>query len=177
MRVRDLDSIFGIPVSLLKTQTTRYNVSIVLCSVLDVLLIVVSGVLLFLNGDPSSFIKASVIVAVVVNILLITLTSGENTEAIYFYKSHKRDKVVAKTYDIDASKLYSVLFCSGYKGIKAEQSLDKYKEALNSACLRNKKYSKKLYKYLSRYESDNGAFKVWVSCRGYYIGERSELNE
>lgn len=179
MRVRDLDNIFGLSVQMLKTQATRYNITLTLCWVLDVLLVVVAGVLLYIQGKPSGFIKVAVIVAVFFNLLLLAVTRGENIEAIVFYKSHKKDRVELKSYDIDADKLYSVLFCAGYKAIKTEQSLDTYIEAMNSACLRKSKYSKKLCKYLSKYESESGTFKAYVTTRGYYIGvnERSESNE
>ena len=177
MRVKDLDNVFGIPMPMLKTQATRYSVTLFLCWVLDISLVVVAGILLYTKGTPSTVIQVAIIIAVFMNLVLFAVTKNENEQAINFYRSHKRDKVEQKAYNVDADKLYSVLFCAGYKGIKAEQSLDKYIEAMNSACLRKKSYSKKLYKYLSKYEDENGSFKAWVTCRGYYVSERSELDE
>ena len=145
------------------------NVAKIVCSVVDILVVVLAGIPLYKYGNPSLALEISIFIAVFINMILFAIVKEETIEAIRFYKKHKKHNVVLKTYNLDADALFSVLFSSGYKGAKAGLSFDAYAEMLNSACLRRLKYSKKFCKYLAKYESEDGEFSAYMLESGYYV--------
>lgn len=173
MQLQNADSIFGLTMSLVKIGATRYRVTCFVCYTFDLLLIIVSSVSLWLKGSPVFMVELAFVIAIIVNLLAVTLTGNDNIEAYRLYLKLKKKEVEEKTFRLDAEKLYSVLFASGYKKIKPDLKLDAYKEALNSACMQNMKYSRKLYKTLQKYESDEGNITL-VFCNGYYIDYKED---
>lgn len=171
--MQNADSIFGLTMSLVKTGATRYRVTCFVCYSFDLLLIIASSISLWLKGSPVFMVELAFVIAIIVNLLAVTLTGNDNIEAYRLYLKFKKKDVEEKTYKLDSEKLYSVLFASGYKKIKPDLKLDAYKEALNSACMQNMKYSRKLYKNLSKYESDDGNITI-VFCNGHYVDYKEE---
>lgn len=169
MKLEELDDVFGISMPVVKTQATRYSVATWSCRILDVLVVVLAGIPLYKLGSPSVALEVSVIIAVAVNMILLAVVKEDTIEAVRFYIKNKNKKVSLKTYEVDADALFSVLFSSGYKGLKSGLSLDAYAEMLNGACLRRRRYAKKFYKFLEKYASEEGQFSAYVLESGYYV--------
>lgn len=168
MQLSDADSVFGLSMPLVKKGSSKYRITFIMCVLLDLLLVIASSISLWYKGSPILVIELAFIVAIFINLLSMLLTNGDNREAYVIYLRCKRRKIQVKTYDIDAEKLYSVLFVSGYKKIKPNLTIDAYKEAFNSACIQNKRYSVRLLKNLAKYESESGNFSI-IACGRYYI--------
>lgn len=174
MKLKDVDSLFGTPMPLIKTYSSRYRLAVMLCLILDIILVFIAGLMLYKSGDPSTLIQLSIIIAIVINVVLVSTTKSEYMEAFIFYLKYKNRKVELRRYSVDADKLFSVIFSAGYKRVKAERSFDSYKEALNSACLQKRKYSKRIFKNLEKYASEDGNLSVWVLTSGYYVSVNDE---
>lgn len=173
LQLQNADSIFGLTMSLVKTGATRYKVITSVCYIFDLLLIVASSISLWLKGSPVFMVELAFVIAILVNVLAVTLTGQDNIEAYRLFLKYKKKEVEEKTYKLDAEKLYSVLFASGYKKIKPDLKIDAYKEALNSACMQNMKYAKKVCKNLSKYESEEGNITM-VFCNGHYVDYKED---
>ena len=58
--------------------------------------------------------------------------------------------------------MYSLLYCLGCKRLKNNKSFDEYKDLLLSIICEDNIYAKKIMKYLSKYESEDGLTKCSI---------------
>lgn len=168
-KLEDVDSIFGTPITMVKTYAARYRFICSLCIILDIIIVIVACLALYVRGTPSELLEMCFVCAVAINMLIGFATKSEYREVFSFYLKNKSRHIDVKRYSVDESKLFSVLFCAGYKRVDSDCSFDTYKEMLNSACIQNKAYSKKIMKYLKQYESEEGVFQVVVCDNKYYV--------
>lgn len=162
--VKDLDSIFGTSISLIKTYSVRYRLGVVVCIILDIVLMVCACIALGFNADIPSYFVVCFALAILINLLIAFITKSDYKEVFLFYRKFRNSKVVVKKYNITDEKLFATLFCAGYLRIKPDQTRDTYIEAFRSACCQNYKYSRRIMKYLSRYEDqENGNLEVYVT--------------
>lgn len=166
--LKDTDSIFGVSMNIVKTYAIRYRIAVSLCILLDIIVVVVACVLLYARGTPSYALEICFAVAILTNFLIFACTKSELSEVFIFYLKNKSKNTEVKRYDINADKLFSVLYCTGYKGVKVDCSMDTYKEVMNMACMQRRGYAKKIVKYLKQYESIDGNFEI-IICNGSYI--------
>ena len=73
MKLEELDDIFGVSLPVVKTQTSRYNVAKIVCSVVDILVVVLAGIPLYKYGNPSLALEISIFIAVFINMILFAL--------------------------------------------------------------------------------------------------------
>jgi len=168
LRVCELKSIFGLDIKLAKQGARKYKLTTYMCMLLDALIVITCAMSLFKVGNAVLFLEISTVVAIGINMLAFAIVGGDNREAYIAYSKLRNKGVSEKRYSLDEKALYSVLFCSGYKRIKKNSTADVYKEAINSACMQSLKYSRRILKNLSKYESENGNMTIFT-CKGYYI--------
>lgn len=164
MCVKDLESIFGTSISLIQTYSIKYRIGVVVCVMLDIVLMVGACIALGFNAGISNYFIVCLSLALLINFLISVMTKSDYREVFLFYRKFRNSKVVVKKYKVTDENLFATLFCSGYLRIKPDQPRDTYIEAFRSACCQNYKYSKRIMKYLSRYESDEDSnFEVYVT--------------
>ena len=83
-------------------------------------------------------------------------TKPLDNRVFLFYQKHKNCDLIEERYNIDADKMFSLVYCIGYKKLKSNKDFDYYSEALSNYCYNDYVNSSKFYKLLSRYKSDEG---------------------
>jgi hypothetical protein len=87
-------------------------------------------------------------------------------EAFRFYKRNSGYSIIEKSYAVDEQKLYSILYCMGYKRLKQNCSFNEYKESILSACCENTKNSYRFMKYVEKYENESGNLICFIIEKG-----------
>ena len=178
LRVKDLDSIFGTAMSLIRTYSVKYRIGVVVCVIIDIVLMIGACIALGFNADIPSYFVICFALAILVNLIISFITKSDYKEVFLFYRKFKNSKVVVKKYKVTDENLFATLFCAGYLRIKPDQPRDTYIEAFRSACCQNYKYSKRIMKYLSRYETqEDSNFEVYItdSNKSRFIDIKEEI--
>ena len=195
MKLKDCKELWGIPIIHLKEHSKKYKMYACLLYFLDVVLMFGLTAFMFINGvDYNTYGFVLVSVCIMFHFIMYAKLNPEKWEAFQFYKKHISCDVREVTYDVDENKLYSVLYCTGYKRLKQNGTVDKYKELMLSACCENVKYSSSIMKFMKKYESESGNLTCFIIQKGkkqFFIdfkqseviedgdnfeGETSELN-
>lgn len=157
MRLKDNQTLWGIPVVHLKEHSKKYRLYSTILYILDIILVVALTLLLYYtNVSYNTYGFIIVAVCLLFHFVSYYKLNPEKWEAFKFYKKYSDCKIIVKSYALDENKLYSLLYCIGYKRLKQNRSFDEYKELILSACCENCSYSKSLMKYMKKYESESG---------------------
>lgn len=181
MFLKDSLTLWGISTLHLKEYSKKYKLWVSLLYIADILAVIILTKLMFEYGasfEDYGFILVGT--CVVFHFIIFTFFNQEKWEAFKFFRKNENNKVVVKKYDVDEEKLYSVLYCTGYKRLRQNRSLDFYKELILSACCENIKYSKSIMKYLKKYENESGNLTCYIISkrnRDYFIDFVAESNE
>lgn len=163
MLLKERQTLWGIPVTALKEHGRKYRLFSYGLLVLDI--VVIFGLTAFLyygNYSYSAYGYVVVAVALTMNLIANQYLNPERWAAYKFYKRHQGHKVTEVCYKVDAEKLYSVLYCTGYRRLKSGLSYEKYCELMVSACCENPSYAKTIAHYLKKYISDSGDLTCFI---------------
>lgn len=178
MQLKDIDTLWGIPVVHLKEYSKKYRFWMSIVYLVDIALIFgLTAFMFYANVQYSVHGYVVVILALLVQFVAYFFLSLEKWEAFKFYKKHSKCNIYEKTYKISADQFYSILYCVGYKRLKEGKTIDDYKELCLSACCENVKYAKSIGKYLRKYEDDSGDIPCVVMHKGkaQYLIDFGEL--
>lgn len=155
MKLSELKEIWGIPINILHKYRKKYIISLAICYLLD--MVIFAGVMwLMLVNKVSS--TSSVICLLVVCLsftMFSSLINKDKAQACTFYRKHKNDKVIESYYNIDSTRLYSVLYCSGCKRVKPDKAISYYLDLIISLCSEDYINASRIMKYLSKYQVEN----------------------
>lgn len=153
MLLDEVKNIWGIPIDTLKSFNKKYLRSLVVSYVIDIVVFTILVILMIKQkvGAESYFI-CCLVVCFAFTMYSNTLIDKDKAEACRFYRRHRKSKVEEAYYDLDANKLYSILYCSGCKRVKEDKALSYYYEIVASQCLADYNNCKRVMKYMSRYE-------------------------
>jgi hypothetical protein len=173
MKLKENQTLWGIPVVHLKEHSKKYRLYSSILYVLDIILVVILTLLMYYtNISYSAYGFVIVAICLLFHFISYYKLNPEKWEAFKFYKKYSECKIITKTYALDENKLYSLLYCIGYKRLKQNRSFDEYKELILSACCENCAYSKSLMKYMKKYESESGNLSCLIIKKGkkqYFI--------
>ena len=173
MKLKDCNELWGIPIIHLKEYSKKYKLYAGVLYLCDVLLMFGLTAYMYIKRvDYNTYGFVLVSICILFHFLLYAKLNPEKWEAFQFYKKHISCEVKEVSYNIDENKLYSVLYCTGYKRLKQNGTVDKYKELMLSACCENVKYSSSIMKYMKKYESESGNLTCIIIQKGkkqYFI--------
>lgn len=167
MKLNEINSLWGINIIHLKEYSKKYRLYMSLIYLLDVIIVIGLTLMMYklhINYNTFGFIILTLCIGV--HYITWKYLSLEKWESFKFYKKYSRYTIIEKTYKVDENILYSVLYCASYKRLKQNKELKDYKEYMLNACCENVSYSKKIMKYLSKYEDNDGNLKCKIIARG-----------
>lgn len=179
MRLKESQTLWGIPIVHLREYSKKYRLLTLLLYLFDI--IVVVGLTYYMYNKQVSYnTYGFVIVGVCLGVHFITYSflNPEKWEAFKFYKRHLNDKLIKKTYSVDETRLYSVLYCIAYKRLRQGKSIETYKEFMLSACCENVSNSKSIMKYLRKYEAIDGNLTCYIIQHGkkeFFVGFPNDI--
>lgn len=167
MKLKENQTLWGIPVVHLKEHSKKYRLYSSILYLLDIVLVIaLTLILYYTNVSYNTYGFIIVAICLAFHFISYYKLNPEKWEAFKFYKKYSEFKVLTKTYSLDENKLYSLLYCIGYKRLKQNRSFDEYKELILSACCENCAYSKSLMKYMKKYESESGNLSCLIIEKG-----------
>lgn len=173
MKLKDCQELWGIPIVHLKEHSKKYRIYSFLLYFLDIVLMFGLTAFMYTRGvDYNTYGFVLVSVCIMFHFIIYSKLNPEKWEAFQFYKKHINCEVKEVTYEVDENKLYSVLYCTGYKRLKQNGTIDNYKELILSACCENIKYAPSIMKYIKKYESKSGNLTCIIIQKGkkqYFI--------
>ena len=173
MRLKENQTLWGIPVVHLKEHSKKYRLYSTILYALDLILVVILTLLLYYtNVSYSTYGFVIVVICLLFHFVSYYKLNPDKWEAFKFYKKYSDCKILIKSYALDENKLYSLLYCIGYKRLKQNRSFDDYKELILSVCCENCSYSKSIMKYMKKYESESGNLSCLIIEKGkkqYFI--------
>lgn len=163
MRLDNQTTIWGMKIQYLKEQCKRYRLYSVLLYLLDAIVFVFLCYIMYVQKTPfQSFLYVMLFTAFLFNYVYTAILNPHKWQTYKFYLRHKNHVVDIKSYDLDDKKMYAILYCLGCKRLKDNKSFEEYKELLLSIICEDNVYSKKIMKYLSKYESEEGLTKCSI---------------
>lgn len=177
MKLSEVSTIWGIPVSIIKERAKIYKKWIALMYVFDIVIVSIVTMLLFQNGMGFHWYVAIIVLFVLLcNMIITSVSNVLKYEAFKFFRYNKKCNVIEKQFSISNEQLYSVLYCVGYKRLKVSKTSHEYCDSLCSLCCEDAYNAKKIMKYLNKYEvkdtdSDNITLRCYVlkRCRKNYL--------
>lgn len=170
MKLKDTNSIFDIPTSIIQTYASRYRISVILCLILDGFLAVLSGLYLIHRGNIIELIELAILIAVLINFIIIrSSVNADYNNVLRLYIKYRDRDIHIKSYTLNEKDWYSVLSNFGVLN-KSGKTSEVYIEILNSYCIRNMKYAKKVVKLLEPFLDKDGDTKMYVMKGNIYVG-------
>lgn len=178
MKLNKSQTLWGIPIVHLKEHSKKYRVYSLILYTLDILLVIgLTAYMYYNNIDYNTYGFVLVSICLLFHFITYSKLNPEKWEAFQFYKKHSSYEIKEKTYSVDENKLYSILYCTGYKRLKQNRTFDEYKELILSACCENIKYSHSIMKYIKKYENESGNLTCIIIEKGkkqYFIDFKQE---
>lgn len=182
MLLKDINEIWGIPISEIKRLGKRYKLISVCIYLFDMLLIVLSSVYMFYAGSAVNNYMFIVICASLLSVLMLNIIGNpEKCRSYIFYKKNKSLKIEVLTLYVGLYNMESILYCSNYKRLKKKDSIKDYEELMLSACREDSIFSKRIGNLLSKFtentSDDMFEIKAKFIVRGkkyYLIGFESD---
>ena len=177
MRLSDVKTIWGIPISSIKERAKAYKRWVILMYLFDALIITIATVLLFQNGMGFEWYAIIVVIfAIFCNIIINSVSNISKYEAFKFYRQNNKYNIKEKQYNITNEQLYSILYCAGYKRLKVNRTFLEYCDSICALCCEDKYNAKKIMKYLSKYEvSDDSSDNITLKCLVLKRGGKEHL--
>ena len=177
MKLNDVSSIWGIPISSIKERAKIYKKWVTLMYLFDIVIVSIVTMLLFQNGMGFQWYVAIIVVfAILCNVIITSVSNVSKYEAFKFFKSNRNCNVVEKQFSISNEQLYSVLYCVGYKRLKVSKTSHEYCDSLCSLCCEDKYNAKKIMKFLNKYEvSDDSSENITLKCYAIKRGRTEYL--
>jgi Ca2+/Na+ antiporter len=180
MKLKESQTLWGIPITHLKEHSKKYRLYSSLLYLLDIVLIVLLTLYMYYNNvNYQSYGFLIVVVCLFVHFTTYSFLNPDKWEAFKFYKKYSDCELITKTYDLDEEKMFSMLYCLAFKRLRQGKSFETYKELMLSACCEDTRNAKKLMKYLQKYESESGTLTCRIIIKGksqYFIDFVNEDN-
>lgn len=173
MKLREMRTIWGIPITTIKEHAKIYKRWITVMYLFDI--VVLSLITLYLFNKSMGFfwyIGAIVVFTLLCNLVITNVSHASKYEAFKFYRTCKNCDVYEKQYNISNEQLYSVLYCAGYKRLKTGKTSSEYVDALCLLCCEDRSNSGRIMKYLNKYKDDE---KFTLKCLVLKKGRREYL--
>jgi hypothetical protein len=179
MILKELGILWGNPVIKLRDYAKKYRVLSILLYAIDVVALSILTALMYKQGSSFQTYMFIIVLFVVIFSLIFNMYLNTNKWAAFkFYKRHQHDKVTVKKYKVDASNLYSVIYCMNYRRLKQDKDYEDYLEMIENACNEDCSFAKSVMKYLRKYEDEEtGNLEVYTITKGkhqYFVGYVSE---
>lgn len=157
MKLLNEQTIWGMKIAYLQEQCKRYKFYSFLLILGYSLFFIILCFALYIKGTSvQSFVLLMLLFAFVGNYIYEKVLNPYKWQLYKFYLKHKEHTIVHKSYNLEAKTLNSILYCLGCKRLKDNKSFDDYKELVLSTIYEDNIYAKKIMKYLSNYEADDG---------------------
>ena len=181
MKVSDLTVIYGLDVSRIKSIYKRH---IIITTVFALIDLVLMAVLIYFMFKENADVKSYTVVVLGVSIVFMFLYAYVSRPHEYavgkLYNSLKNCDLIEKSFDIDNDRLYSLVYCMGFKRIKPNKDIDYYEAAILDYCYNDVGNAKKFYKYLTKYiNNDEGDLVIYVAEKGnksYFIDFKENIS-
>ena len=161
MKLENQTTIWGMKIQYLKEQCKRYKFYSYLLYCLDILVVILVCYVMYKEQTAvQGFVLVMLLTAFAFNFIYTQVLNPHKWQTYKFYLKHKGHTVMIKKYNLDEKTIYALLYCLGCKRLKDNKSLDDYKDLLLSTICEDNVYAKKVMKYLSKYEDENGN----ISC-------------
>lgn len=172
MILKDLKTIWGVPVLYFKECLRRHRCHLALFILIDALVILGGTALLYYLGESfASYGGYLISVCVILHFFWDYILKVENLEACKFYQKYSNCNVELKSYNLTDETLYSLLYCMGYKKVHQTKSADIYIVSMLNACCQDRRYARVLAKNMNKYESASGN----ISCYILSVGKKQYL--
>lgn len=177
MKLKDTNTIWGIPISIIKERARLYRKWVSLMYLFDIFVITIVTTLLFQSNMGFQWYVAVIVVfAILCNIIITSVSNASKYEAFKFFKSNRNCNIIEKQFSISNEQLYSVLYCVGYKRLKVSKTSHEYCDSLCSLCCEDKYNAKKIMKYLNKYAvSDDSSENITLKCQAIKRGRKEYL--
>ena len=163
MKVSELNNLYGFDVTDIKSIYKKHIILTALFVILDISLIGILTYFLFReNADFRTYIAIMFAVSLVSMFLYSFYAKPKEYNVCKFYNSIKNIKLEEETFDVNTQRLYSIIYCLGFKKIKADKDLDYYREVILDYCFNDTNKASKFYKYLTKYGTRDGDLKIYT---------------
>lgn len=107
------------------------------------------------NVSAPSFFLTLLLISTLYIIISEKYINTFTTVAYQFYKKHCSDIIEEEYFNLDAQRLYSVIYCTGCKRLQENKSYEYYVDLIISLCNENISMSRKIMKYLIKYKVES----------------------
>lgn len=168
MKVKNLNTLWGINTTKLIKYGRKYNIISKLLYIVDIVVVVLLVIQMY--NRNVSFEGYMILMLLVCGLFALVYSLCINAiqwGTYKFFKRHLRDSVHVKTVKLTTETLYSILYLCKCKRLKQDKDFEIYKEQLLSACCEDASYAFKVMKYINKYETDcDGDVKIYYASRG-----------
>lgn len=167
MTLKELGTLWGNPIIKLREYAKKYRICSLLLYALDVVVLSILTALMYRQGSSFHVYMFIIVMFVILFSLVFNLYLNTNKwSAFKFYRRYRSAQVTIKKYKVDASNLYSVIYCMNYRRLKQDKELSDYLDMIINACNEDWVYAKTFMKYLSKYEDpEAGNLELYVITR------------
>lgn len=173
MKLENLKTLWGIEIVKLREHAKKYRFRLCMLYFIDIVVVVGLTAYMFYNNiDYSTYGFIILAVGVLINLFGFSKLSSDKWDAFKFYKRHKGYEVVEKTYQLDESRLYNILYCVAFRRLSEGKTMNIYQEWIKTACTENINGSKSIMKYMRKYEDISGNVVCYIITKGknqYFI--------
>lgn len=178
MRLKDYKTLWGTSIVHLKAHSSKYRLNSIILYLVDIALVVILTAFMYYNHvNYRTYGFIIVALCLLFHFIIYDKLNPEKWEAFKFYKKHQSYQIKEKTYSVNDTNLYSILYCTGYKRLRQGRTFEEYKELMLSACCENIKYAHSIMKYINKYESCDGNLTCIIIEKGkkqYFIDFKEE---
>lgn len=166
MKVKDLQSVFGIPVDELKRHGKRYRIIILLLYLFDAVAIFGSTAYMFFHGVQYQWYwYVLVLICIVVNIAVDRFLGVEKYMVYKFYSKNLQRDIVENRYVVDVKDMRSIVHSLGQKPVD-DSTIQSLQPCVIAACAKNVLNSYRFMTKMSKLEADCGNVVCRVFGRG-----------
>ena len=163
MKLNELNELWGLELHSIDDKIKIHNLLTWIIILVDIIVMAILIYFMYMNDvDFVSYTIVMLMVSFASMFAYSYITKPLDNRVYIFYQRHKNWDLKEVTYNIDAQKLYSLVYCLGRKKLKPDKDIDYYEEALINYCYNDYVYAKKFCKLADRYKSEEGNFKAYI---------------
>lgn len=177
-KLKDRDTLWGNSIQSLKAYSKKYRLTAFFIYLFDILMVI--GAVFFMYCNRSSvqvYIVIMISITLIVVLSIYAFLNVQQWQAYKFYRKYQNKDIHKLVVNVDAEKLYSIIYLMNYKRLKEGKSIEEYKELILSACCEDKINAKKFYQNIKKYEdNENGTLQLYVIDK-YFIDFTESYND